>query len=66
MPKLLSTLYYRSLAYLFYYLGDLSWRVPINLGYILYGKCMMLSIEYDDLSGNKIWKAPDKEYYIEE
>ena len=62
MPKIFLNTYYTLLAYLFYYLGDVFWRIPTNLGYVIYGKCMMLSIEYDDLGGNKVWKAPEEQY----
>jgi hypothetical protein len=62
MQKVLSNLYHTTLAYIFYYLGDIFWRIPTNLGYILYGKCMVLSVKYDDLAGNKIWKVPEEQY----
>jgi len=66
MPKIFSNTYYTLLAYLFYYLGDVFWRIPAGFAYHLYHYSMLLSIKYDDLGGNKVWKAPDKEYYIEE
>lgn len=59
MLKSLSYLYYTILAYAFYHLGDLFWRIPINICFMLYQKCMILSVRYDDLSGNKIWKTTE-------
>ena len=55
MLKPIFCLYYRTLAYLFYYLGDLFWRIPTGFAYHLYHNSMLLSIKYDDLGGNKIW-----------
>ena len=55
MPKLFLNLYYTMLAYLFYYLGDIFWRIPTGFAYLLYHNSMLLSIKYDDLAGNKIW-----------
>ena len=55
MPKLFLNTYYTMLAYLFYYLGDLFWRIPTGFAYHLYHNSMLLSIKYDDLGGNKIW-----------
>ena len=62
MLKPISSLYYTLLAYLFYYLGDVFWRIPAGFSYHLYHNCMLLSIKYDDLGGNKIWKAPEEQY----
>ena len=59
MLKLFSNTYYTILAYLFYYLGDIFWRIPAGFAYRLYHNSMLLSIKYDDLGGNKIWT--DKE-----
>ena len=55
MPKLFLNTFYTGLAYIFYYLGDLFWRIPADFAYHLYHNCMLLSIKYDDLVGNKIW-----------
>lgn len=55
MLKPISCLYYTALAYMFYYLGDLFWRIPTSFCYHLYHNSMLLSIKYDDLGGNKIW-----------
>jgi hypothetical protein len=60
MLKPISSLYYTLLAYLFYYLGDIFWRIPAGFAYDLYHNCMLLSIKYDDLGGNKIWKATEE------
>lgn len=60
MCNTLSTLVYRTLAYLFYYLGDVFWRIPTGFAYHLYHSSMLLSIKYDDLAGNKIWKAGEE------
>lgn len=62
MPKIFSNTYYTILAYLFYCLGDAFWRIPAGFSYHLYHNCMLLSIKYDDLGGNKIWKAPEEQY----
>ena len=62
MPKIFLNTYYTILAHLFYYLGDIFWRIPAGFAYHLYHNCMLLSIKYDDLSGNKIWKAPEEQY----
>lgn len=62
MLKPVSSLYYTTLAYLFYYLGDVFWRIPASFSCHLYHNCMLLSIKYDGLSGNKIWKAPEEQY----
>lgn len=59
MLKLLPYLYYTLLAYLFYYLGDVFWRIPASFAYHLYHNSMLLSIKYDDLSGNKIWEKSE-------
>jgi len=55
MPKIFLNTYYTLLAYIFYYLGDLFWRIPAGFAYHLYHNSMLLSIKYDDLAGNKIW-----------
>jgi hypothetical protein len=55
MLKPIFSLYYTLLAYLFYYLGDVFWRIPASFSYHLYHNCTLLSIKYDDLGGNKIW-----------
>lgn len=60
MWHILSTIVYRALAYLFYYLGDIFWRIPTGFAYHLYHNSMLLSIKYDDLAGNKIWKASEE------
>jgi hypothetical protein len=52
----MSTLYYRTLAYIFYYLGDLFCRIPLYYAYDAYQYCMRASIRYDDLSGKRVWK----------
>lgn len=62
------------LAYLFYYLGDFSWKVicwtdwsEITRKLIsapcwrLYQKCMSISLDYDEKAGYAIWKLPDNE-----
>jgi hypothetical protein len=62
MLKSLLDLYYTILAYVFYYLGDLFWRIPVDFCYHLYQKSMILSVKYDDLSENKIWKVPEEQH----
>jgi hypothetical protein len=60
MLKPVCNLYYTIMAHLFYYLGDLFWRIPTGFAYHFYHNCMMLSIKHDDLGGNKIWKASEE------
>ena len=45
-----------ALAYLFYYIGDIFSRIPIYWAYDVYQFAMRKSIEYDDISGKKVWK----------
>jgi len=44
------------LAYLFYYIGDITSKIPIYWAYDVYQFAMRKSIEYDDISGKKVWK----------
>ena len=50
---------YRLLAYTFYYIGNIFCRVPTYWGYKIYQIAMRESVQYDDMSGNKIWKVID-------
>jgi hypothetical protein len=60
------------LAYLFYYLGDISWRILHNtselllIKYItttpfcwLYQRFMAISLDYDEKAGYVVWKEPE-------
>ena len=61
--NIMKMLYYKTLAYLFYYIGDIAWRVPNDFFFTVYGKAMRKSFEYDDLSGGTIWKEPEEYNY---
>ena len=45
-----------TLAYIFYYIGDIFSKIPIYWAYDVYQFAMRKSIEYDDISGKKVWK----------
>ena len=51
---------YKTLAYIFYFVGDLLWRVPAGFTYNMYQKSMQLSIIFDEKIGFQIWKQPSK------
>lgn len=51
-------IFYQSLAWLFYKLGDIVCRFPFNWAYFVYQKCMNLSYAYDEKIGFKLWLEP--------
>jgi hypothetical protein len=51
---------YKTLAYIFYFVGDLLWRIPTGFTYNLYQKSMQLSIKFDEKINFQIWKQPSK------
>ena len=52
-------IYYKYMAWLFYYIGDLLCRFEYEWCYALYQKCMNLSLSYDELNNFQIWKEPN-------
>jgi hypothetical protein len=52
---------YKFLAYFFYYIGDIAWRIPAGWAYDIYFASINKSIKYDELSGRNLWKEPEQE-----
>lgn len=49
-------LFYKTLAYTYYYIGDITARLCLcDWCYRLYQYSMMKSMYYDDMSGNNVW-----------
>ena len=53
-------LYYKIMSNVFYYIGDIAWRIPFVPFYHIYHYSMNKSFDYDQLSGANLWKIPDK------
>jgi hypothetical protein len=47
------------LSHLFYFIGDITWRIPLGFCYYIYQYSMNKSYHYDKISGAKLWKEPE-------
>ena len=47
---------YKTLAHVFYFIGDKVWRIDTDWAYDLYQKTMTWSMHFDDRIGWEIWK----------
>lgn len=54
---------YKALSHLFYFIGDVAWRIDTYFTYEIYQRAMDASIFFDEKNGWEIWKDCSQHNY---